>query len=226
MLEQRFIVCAGWPCVPRGLWRWFRWSGRRPSAAARGREEARRRPSGPAGNRVPTRPARGARAAGGTPVPTDQARTLRDRTHWKETPIYVILYWKLRGLSPNFHIHVSVGDVYIPRIGPHISCSRIGRSILWIYKSLTDTWMLKLGLCPRNSFSGNICFQFSILVLCSIEVKKHIIEFCAQRTYHAHGAIAVNAHPLLFHQLALPSASIRLACTSYTERRRIRERVG
>ncbi len=41
-------------------------------------------------------------------------------------------------MSPNFHIHVSVSDFYIPRIGPHISCSRIGRLILEIYKSLTD----------------------------------------------------------------------------------------
>jgi hypothetical protein len=31
--------------------------------------------------------------------------------------------------SPNFHIHMSVSDLYIPMIGPHISCSRIGRSI-------------------------------------------------------------------------------------------------
>jgi hypothetical protein len=44
-----------------------------------------------------------------------------------------------RGLSPNFHIHVSVSDLYIPRIGPHISCSRTCRSIVEIYKSLTDT---------------------------------------------------------------------------------------
>ena len=36
-------------------------------------------------------------------------------------------------LSSNFHIHVSVSDLYIPRIGPHTSCSRIGRSILGIY---------------------------------------------------------------------------------------------
>jgi hypothetical protein len=49
------------------------------------------------------------------------------------------LFWELRGLSPNFHIHVSVSDLYISRIGPHISCSRIGRSIMGIYKSLTDT---------------------------------------------------------------------------------------
>jgi hypothetical protein len=57
---------------------------------------------------------------------------------------------------------------FIPRIGPHISCSRIGRLIVGIYKSLTDTWMWKLGLCPRNSFSGTICFQFSVLVRCSV----------------------------------------------------------
>ncbi len=39
--------------------------------------------------------------------------------------------------------------------------------ILEIYKSLTYTWMWKMGQRPRNSFSGNICFQFSVLVLCS-----------------------------------------------------------
>ena len=39
--------------------------------------------------------------------------------------------------------------------------------ILEIYKSLTDTWMWKLGLRPCNSFSGNICFKFSLLCLCS-----------------------------------------------------------
>jgi hypothetical protein len=41
--------------------------------------------------------------------------------HWNENPIHVILFWELRGLSPNLHIHVSVSDLYIPRIGPHIS---------------------------------------------------------------------------------------------------------
>jgi hypothetical protein len=55
--------------------------------------------------------------------------------HCNENPIYVFLFWELRGLSPN----VSVSDLYISRIGPHISCSRIGRSIMGIYKSLSDT---------------------------------------------------------------------------------------
>jgi hypothetical protein len=39
----------------------------------------------------------------------------------KENPIYVFLFWELRSLSSNFHIHVSVSNLYIPRIGPYIS---------------------------------------------------------------------------------------------------------
>ncbi len=38
--------------------------------------------------------------------------------HWNENPIYVFLFWELRGLSPNFHIHETVSDLYIHRIGP------------------------------------------------------------------------------------------------------------
>jgi hypothetical protein len=44
----------------------------------------------------------------------------------QENPIYVFLFWELCGLSPNFHIHVSVSDLYIPRMGPNISYSRKG----------------------------------------------------------------------------------------------------
>jgi hypothetical protein len=36
--------------------------------------------------------------------------------HCNENPIYVFLFWELRGHSPNFHIHVSVSDFYIPRV--------------------------------------------------------------------------------------------------------------
>jgi hypothetical protein len=59
--------------------------------------------------------------------------------HCNGNAVYVSLFWELRGLSPNFHIHVSVGDLYTPRIGPHISSSRKGRPIVGIYNSLTDT---------------------------------------------------------------------------------------
>jgi hypothetical protein len=49
-------------------------------------------------------------------------------SHCKENPIYVFLFWELRGLSPNFHIHVSMSDFYIPRIGPHISLQQNRRT--------------------------------------------------------------------------------------------------
>ncbi len=51
-------------------------------------------------------------------------------------------------LSPNFHIPVSVSDLCIFPESVH----RIGRLIVGKYKSLTDTWMWKLGLWPRKSF--------------------------------------------------------------------------
>jgi hypothetical protein len=41
--------------------------------------------------------------------------------HCKENPIDEFLFWEMHGLSPNFHNHVSISDLYIPRIGPHIS---------------------------------------------------------------------------------------------------------
>ncbi len=40
--------------------------------------------------------------------------------HCNENPIYVFLFWELHSLTPNFHIHVSVRDLFIPRIDPHI----------------------------------------------------------------------------------------------------------
>jgi hypothetical protein len=40
--------------------------------------------------------------------------------HCNENPIYVFLFWKLRCLSPNFHIYVSVSGLYIARMGTHI----------------------------------------------------------------------------------------------------------
>ncbi len=52
---------------------------------------------------------------------------------------------ELHGLSPNFHIHVSVSDLNIASV--HLFfCSRIGRPIREIYKSLTETLMWELGL--------------------------------------------------------------------------------
>jgi hypothetical protein len=68
------------------------------------------------------------------------------------------------------------------------------KPIIGIYKSLKGTWMCKLGLRPRNSFSGNVCFEFLVLCLCSAMqikfsrafVRTSIIHSRALRTYHSH----------------------------------------
>jgi hypothetical protein len=44
-----------------------------------------------------------------------------------------------RGLSPNFHIHVSVGELYISTMGLPYLPEEICGPILEIYKWLTDT---------------------------------------------------------------------------------------
>jgi hypothetical protein len=92
--------------------------------------------------------------------------------HCNGNSVYIFLFWELRGLSLNFHIHGSGSDLYIPRIGPHISSSIKGRPIVGIYNSITDTGMWKLGLRPRYTFSGNICFKFSAFCLCSVVSSK------------------------------------------------------
>ncbi len=94
------------------------------------------------------------------------------------------LYIPFLGIArpqPQFHIHVSVSDLYIPRIGPHISSSRKGRPIMEIYNSLTDTWMWKLGLRPRYSFSGNICLKFSAFCLCSVQAWEDYLQSLNKR---------------------------------------------
>ncbi len=67
-------------------------------------------------------------------------------------------------------IYIFPGSVHF------ISSSRKGKPIMEIYNLLTDTWVWKLGLRPRYSFSGNICFKFSAFCLCS--VNKWIGDLC------------------------------------------------
>jgi hypothetical protein len=54
-------------------------------------------------------------------LPNTISPTIHPYPHCKENSIYVYLFWELRDLSPNFYIHVSVSDLYIPKNGPHIS---------------------------------------------------------------------------------------------------------
>ncbi len=87
-------------------------------------------------------------------------KKLDSKLHCNKNPIYVFPEKILRGLSPNFRIHVSVSDLYIQRIGPHIFLQQnIGRA----------TKNVETGLRSRNSFSGNICFEFLVFCLCSVQ---------------------------------------------------------
>jgi hypothetical protein len=67
-----------------------------------------------------------------------------------------------RGLSSNFHIHASVSDLYIPTIGLPILLEKICRPILGLYKSLTDTWHMNVGvgadasLFPKKEYISGI----------------------------------------------------------------------
>jgi hypothetical protein len=47
-------------------------------------------------------------------------KRLSGTVHRKENQIYVLPEKKLRGVSPNFYVHVSVNVLYIPMIGPPI----------------------------------------------------------------------------------------------------------
>jgi len=79
--------------------------------------------------------------------------------HNTENPKQIFPEMKLRGLSPIFHIHVSVSDLNIPTKACIFSGSRIGRPTLGIYKSLTDTRAWKCGLRPY-SYSSDLQFLF------------------------------------------------------------------
>jgi hypothetical protein len=64
--------------------------------------------------------------------------------HCNENPIYVFLFWELRGHSTNFHIHVSVSNLRIyshDRSTYSFSYSRIGRSIVGIYIEIAHRHM-------------------------------------------------------------------------------------
>jgi hypothetical protein len=72
--------------------------------------------------------------------------------HCTENSKKIFPEMKLCGLVPKFYLHVSVNYLYIPMIGLQTQYSKIGRPIVWIYKSLKDTWKQKLGTAAEFHF--------------------------------------------------------------------------
>jgi hypothetical protein len=60
------------------------------------------------------------RASGNVSDLWDQVTASTDCTAYAAKILFIYIFpeKELRGLSPNFHIHVSVSDLYFPRIGP------------------------------------------------------------------------------------------------------------
>jgi hypothetical protein len=59
--------------------------------------------------------------------------------HCNENLKQIFPEMKLRGLVPNFHIHVFVSDLYISTIGPPFLLQKIEGPIVEIHKLLTKT---------------------------------------------------------------------------------------
>ncbi len=71
-------------------------------------------------------------------------------------------------------------------------CREICGPILGIYKSLTDTWMWKLGLRPHYSQKRNKLMGFSLLCICSILFTPTVLTLSLtallyELTYHKTG---------------------------------------
>ncbi len=102
----------------------------------------------------------------------------------KENPIYVLLETELRGCSPNFHIHVSVSDLYISTISPPIFLqqNRLTHRGNRSQKQECRNWDW-----GRAFVSGNICCEFSVYCLCRAvwspilnflhKLHKYIVQF-------------------------------------------------
>ncbi len=82
--------------------------------------------------------------------------------HCTENSKQIFSEMKLRGSIPNFYIHVSVSDLFIPTIGPPILLYCTFEPIVGIYKSFKDTvheygnW----GTRQHSFISGNFVLNF------------------------------------------------------------------
>ncbi len=83
--------------------------------------------------------------------------------HCKEISVYVFAEKKLRGLSPNFHIHMYVSDLYIPTIGPP---NFLQQNRQTYFLPFSNEWwnvisVFQLSICGTYQ---NICLIFFLVV--------------------------------------------------------------
>ncbi len=98
--------------------------------------------------------------------------TFPSSLHCNKNPIYVFPEKKFAASVPIstfmclWAICIFPGSVHI------FSCSRIGKPLVWIYKSLTDTWIWKLGLRKAIPFLGIFVsnFQYIVPLQCTITI--------------------------------------------------------
>jgi hypothetical protein len=80
--------------------------------------------------------------------------------------MYLFPEKELRGLRPNVHIHVSC--VYIPRIGPHIFLQQNSQTDCGNIQIAHRHMNVEIRTEAAHSFSGNMCFELSVMCLCSV----------------------------------------------------------
>jgi hypothetical protein len=102
--------------------------------------------------------------------------------HCKEISIYVFPEKEFRGLSPDFHIHLSVSDLCIPMIGPPI-CLQQNRQTnhkSWEYINRSKNMNVGIGTVASQFRFWEYFFEFSVFFLCSVgyPTPSSAREFC------------------------------------------------
>ncbi len=90
----------------------------------------------------------------------------QQQLHCKDDPIYVIPDMKLRGLVPNFHIHVTVSDLYSHNRSTYFAA---GRPTVGIFnrshKHEFGNWEWGRAVSFLGIFVSN--FRYSVFAVCS-----------------------------------------------------------